>query len=45
MTRLIIAIVVGAVIAAGATVAFTSALSNAANGSPSNSSLYQYGSR
>jgi hypothetical protein len=43
--RLILAIVVGAIVAVGATVAVSSVLSSAANGSPSNSSIYQYGSR
>lgn len=45
MLRIIIAIVVGLVIAAGATVVTTNLLSNQANGTPNNSSLYQYGSR
>jgi hypothetical protein len=43
--RLIIAIIVGAVIAVGASALVDNVLSNAANGSPSNASLYQYGSR
>jgi hypothetical protein len=43
--RLIIAIVVGAVIAVGATVLVDNVLGSAANGTPSNSSLYQYGTR
>jgi hypothetical protein len=45
MIRLIIAIVMGIVVAVGATVLVENALSSAANGTPSNSSLYQYGSR
>ena len=45
MLRLIIAIVAGLVIAVAA-VAFTeNLLSNAANGTPRNSSLYVYGTR
>jgi len=43
--RLFVAVVVGLVIAAGATVVTVNLLSNAANGSTSNQSLYQYGSR
>jgi K+-transporting ATPase c subunit len=43
--RLIVAVVVGLVIAAGATVVSVNLLSSQANGTPSNSSLYQYGSR
>jgi hypothetical protein len=45
MLRLIVAVVVGLVIAAGATVVTVNLLSDSANGSPSNSSLYQYGNR
>jgi hypothetical protein len=45
MIRLIIAIAVGAVIAIGGVVILDNALSSAANGTPSHSSLYQYGSR
>jgi hypothetical protein len=45
MIRLIIAIVVGAVIAVGATALVDNVLSSAANGTPSNQSLYQYGTR
>jgi hypothetical protein len=43
--RLIVAVLVGLVIAVGATVLSVNLLSNQANGTPSNSSLYQYGSR
>jgi hypothetical protein len=43
--RLIVAVVVGLVIAAGATVVTVNLLSNSANGTQSNQSLYQYGSR
>jgi hypothetical protein len=43
--RLIIAIVVGAVIAVGATVLVKTALDSAATGTPSTASIYQYGSR
>jgi len=45
VSRLIIAIVVGIVIAVGAVAVVENALSSASNGSPSNASLYQYGSR
>jgi hypothetical protein len=45
VVRLIIAVIVGAVIAVGATALVDNVLSTAANGSPSNASLYQYGSR
>jgi len=45
MIRLIIAIAIGAVIAVGGVFAVESALNSAANGTPSNSSLYQYGTR
>lgn len=41
--RLIIAVVVGLVIAVGAVAIAESVLSHAANGTPSNTSLYQYG--
>jgi len=43
--RLIIAIVAGLVIAVVAVVFVENVLSNAANGTPSNSSLYVYGTR
>jgi hypothetical protein len=45
MIRLIIAIAIGAVIAVGGVFVLENALNNAANGSQSNSSLYQYGTR
>ena len=45
MSRLIIAIVVGIVIAVGAVAVVQNVLSSASNGSPTNTSLYQYGSR
>lgn len=45
MSRLIIAIVVGVVIAIGAIALTENLLNNAANGTPSQASLYQYGSR
>lgn len=45
MLRLIIAIVVGAILAVGATVLVSNVLNNAANGTPSNASIYSYGSR
>ncbi len=43
--RLIIAVVAGLVIAVAAVVLTTSLLANAANGTPSNGSLYVYGPR
>jgi hypothetical protein len=45
MVRLLIAIAVGAVIAIGGVVVLVNVLDTAANGSPSNASLYQYGNR
>ena len=45
VSRLIIAIVVGIVIAVGAVAVVQNVLSSASNGSPTNASLYQYGSR
>lgn len=45
MVRLLIAIVFGIVVALGATVLVTNALAGVANGSPSNGSIYQYGTR
>ena len=45
MSRLIIAIVVGIVIAVGAVAVVENVLSGDSNGSPTNASLYQYGSR
>ena len=45
MARLLIVIVVGVVLAVGASVLATNALAGLANGTPSKASLYQYGSR
>ncbi len=45
MSRLIIAIVVGIVIAVGAVAVTENLLNTASNGTASNSSLYQYGQR
>jgi hypothetical protein len=45
MIRLIIAIAIGAVIAVGGVFVVENALNSAANGTASNASLYQYGSR
>ena len=45
MIRLIIAVVAGPVIAVVAVAVAENVLSNAANGTPSNSSLYVYGTR
>jgi K+-transporting ATPase c subunit len=45
MLRLIIAIVAGLVVAVVAVGVTENLLSNAANGTPSNSTLYVYGSR
>jgi hypothetical protein len=45
VSRLIIAIVVGIVIAVGAVAVTENLLNTASNGTPSNSSLYQYGQR
>jgi len=45
VSRLIIAIVVGIVIAVGAVAVVENVLSTASNGTPSNASLYQYGTR
>lgn len=45
MIRLIIAIVAGLVIGVAATGFTETLLSNAANGTPSNSSIYVYGTR
>lgn len=45
MVRLLIAIVVGVVVAVGATVLVTNALVGVANGTASNASIYQYGTR
>jgi hypothetical protein len=43
--RLIVAVLVGLIIATGATVVTVNLLSDSANGAPSNATLYQYGSR
>jgi hypothetical protein len=45
VSRLIIAIVVGVVIAIGAVALTENMLNSAANGTPSHSSLYNYGAR
>ncbi|HJY73551.1 MAG TPA: hypothetical protein VJ347_17405 [Streptosporangiaceae bacterium] len=45
MRRLIIAIVVGLAIAIGGTVLVVNVLTSHGNGTPSNSSTYNYGSR
>lgn len=45
MIRLIIAIAIGAVIAVGGVFGVENILTGAANGTPSNHSLYQYGDR
>lgn len=45
MVRLIVAIMVGVVIAVGATVLVQNVLTSAVNGTSTNQSVYQYGSR
>jgi hypothetical protein len=45
VSRLLIAVVVGIVIAIGAVALVENVLAGASNGTASNSSLYQYGSR
>ena len=45
MSRLIIAIVVGIVIAVGAVAVVQNVLSTASDGTPTNATLYQYGTR
>ncbi len=45
MARLLIAVVVGVVLAVGAAFLASDALAGVANGAPSNASLYQYGTR
>jgi hypothetical protein len=45
LSRLIIAIVLGVVIAIGAVALTENMLNSAANGTPSQASLYQYGNR
>jgi hypothetical protein len=45
VARLLIVVLVGAVLAVGATFLVSNLLSSAANGTPSNASLFEYGSR
>jgi hypothetical protein len=45
VARLLIAIAVGVVLAVGAAVLVSNALAGVANGTPSNASIYQYGTR
>jgi hypothetical protein len=45
MTRLLIAVIVGVVLAVVAAFVVTNALADVTNGTPSNASLYQYGAR
>jgi hypothetical protein len=45
VVRLIIAVVVGAVLAVGGTFLVQSVLTSQVNGTPSNTSLYDYGTR
>lgn len=45
MISMIIAVVVGVVLAVGGTVIITNTLDNVSNGTPSHASIYQYGSR
>jgi hypothetical protein len=45
VVRLLIAIIVGAVLATGAAVGATSALTSVSNGTPTHGSLYMYGNR
>jgi hypothetical protein len=45
MARLVVAIIAGVMLAVGVAFLLTGTLSNVANGSPSNASLYQYGNR
>jgi hypothetical protein len=45
MMRIIVAVIVGLVIAVGAVAVAENVLSHVANGTPSNASLYQYGTR
>jgi hypothetical protein len=45
MVRLLIVIAVGVVLGVGATFVVSSALAGVANGTPSNASVYQYGTR
>jgi hypothetical protein len=45
VARLLIAIVLGAVLAAGAAIATSTALAGVSNGTQKNASIYQYGTR
>jgi hypothetical protein len=45
MIRLIIAIAIGAVVAVGGVFTVENVLNSAANGTPSQSTIYQYGNR
>jgi hypothetical protein len=45
MVRLLIVIAVGVLLGVGATFVVSSALTGVANGTPTNASLYQYGTR
>jgi hypothetical protein len=45
VARLLIAIILGAVLAAGAAIVTTSALAGVSNGTQKNGSIYQYGTR
>ena len=45
MVRLVIALAVGLVLAVGATAITSQVLSGVANGSPTNKTLYNYGTR
>lgn len=45
MARLLIAVIVGLVLAVGGTALAQTVLTSQTNGTPSNSSLYNYGSR
>ena len=45
MIRLIVAIAVGLVVAIGGVAIAENVLNSAANGTPSNASIYQYGNR
>ena len=45
MARLLIAVIVGVMLAVGAAFLVSDALAGVANGTPSNASLYQYGTR
>jgi hypothetical protein len=45
MARLLIAVIVGVALAVGAAFLVSDALAGVTNGTPSNASLYQYGTR